>query len=233
MLNVRVWPSWSNPYFVSMQPLNHLLRFFFRLLYHSFAWAYDLVAWTVSLGRWNDWVESVIPFIKRQRVLELGHGPGHLQRILLDLGLLPIGLDESQQMGFLAKNRLHDLGYTKVNVVRGVAQFIPFPVATFDNVLATFPSEYIFDNQTLVEASRVLNNGGRLIVLPVAWITGASLLDRFAAWLFHVTGQVPSDISEEAINQMVEPFIEAGFQVETKQLEVKSSLVLIIIAEKK
>ena len=57
-----------------------LLRFFFYLLYHSFAFAYDLVAASVSLGRWKDWVLSVVPFIEGNRVLEIGHGPGHLQR---------------------------------------------------------------------------------------------------------------------------------------------------------
>ena len=55
--------------------LTRFLGFFFHLLYHPFAWAYDLIAWTVSLGRWKDWVESVVPFIKGMRVLELGHGP--------------------------------------------------------------------------------------------------------------------------------------------------------------
>lgn len=217
---------------LSMCLLTQFLHFFFYLLYHPFAWAYDLVAWTVSLGRWNDWVESVVPFIKGQRVLELGHGTGHLQRAIHDLDLLPIGLDESRQMGSFAKDRLYDLGYTKVNMVRGVAQTVPFPVASFDTVLATFPSEYIYDKQTLGEASRVLNNGGRFIVLPIAWIMSSNPLDRIAAWLFHVTGQAPSDFREAATNQLIKRLIEAGFQVETKKHEVKSSLVLIIIAEK-
>ena len=32
-----------------------LLDFFFHHLYHSLAFAYDWVAWTVSLGRWIEW----------------------------------------------------------------------------------------------------------------------------------------------------------------------------------
>jgi len=215
-----------------MHPLTRFLRLFFHLLYHPFAWAYDLVAWTVSLGRWKDWGESVVPFIEGTRVLELGHGPGHLQRLLLDLNLLSVGLDESRQMGYLAKKRLSHYGYTQADIIRGLGQDLPFPAESFDTIVATFPTEYIFEQPTLSEARRTLTNGGRLIVLPVAWVTRTGLLGRFAAWLFRVTGQAPSDLSEDSTNQMVAPFIEAGFQVETEQLEVKSSLLLIVIAEK-
>src|SRR6266540_6656752 len=83
-----------------------ILRFFFRLLYHQFAFTYDLVAATVSFNRWKDWVMSVIPFIKGNRILEIGHGPGHLQRILLSRNLVTVGIDESAQMGHLAKRNL-------------------------------------------------------------------------------------------------------------------------------
>jgi len=83
-----------------------LLRFFFRLLYHQFAFTYDLVAATVSLGRWKDWVMSVLPFVQGTRILEIGHGPGHLQRALLERNLLAVGLDESTQMGQLARHNL-------------------------------------------------------------------------------------------------------------------------------
>lgn len=216
-----------------MHPLAGLLRFIFHLLYHPFAWTYDLVSATVSLGRWQDWVRTVVPFIKGTRVLELGHGPGHLQRLLLNRGVLAVGLDESRQMGRLAKRRLSDSGYTQFSLSRGLAQAIPFPAETFDTVLSTFPSNYIFEPSTLMEVDRTLKNGGRFIVLPVAWITGNKLMERYAAGLFRVTGQAPSEPVEIVIERLKQPFMEAGFEVKIEQVEVKSSLVLIVIAEKR
>lgn len=218
---------------LSVNIIRRFMRFFFYLLYHPFAWSYDFVAWTVSLGRWNDWVRTVIPFTEGKQILELGHGPGHLQRALLDLGLRPAGLDESRQMGLLAKTRLSHDGYMQSRLIRGLGQDLPFPDEAFDTVVATFPTEFIFEEGTLAEVRRTLKNGGKLIVLPVAWLTGAGRLDRFAAWLFRVTGQAPASLSREATNRMLEPFIQAGFQVESAQLEVKSSTLLIVIAEKK
>lgn len=215
-----------------MNIIRCFMRLFFYLLYHPFAWSYDFVAWTVSLGRWRDWVKSVIPFIGGTRVLELGHGPGHLQRILLEMGLLAVGLDESRQMGTLAKKRLSQVGYTQIKITRGLAQFLPFPAGSFDTIVASFPSEYIFNTQTLVEAYRVLQYGGRLIVLPAAWITGQKLMERWAAGLFRVTGQVPTDPIDIISERLKQPFGEVGFRVKIEQVEVKSSLVLIIIAEK-
>ena len=74
--------------------MKQFLRLFFRLLYHQLAFTYDLVAASVSFNRWKDWVMSVVPFIEGKRILEIGHGPGHLQRLLLSLGLIAVGIDE-------------------------------------------------------------------------------------------------------------------------------------------
>jgi ubiquinone/menaquinone biosynthesis C-methylase UbiE len=227
-----------------------LLRFFFYLLYHPFAFTYDLVAATVSLGRWKDWVLSVIPFIEGNRILEIGHGPGHLQRVLLSRGLFAVGIDESAPMGRLAKRNLtsffyspkNDLNsissnntlgaYAQINLARGVGQHLPFSDESFDSVVATFPSEYITDEETLLEVKRCLVNGGRFVVLPVAMLMGRGILDRVMSGVFRITHQVPEDPIDIFSKRFERPFIEAGFQVEVKQVEVKSSLLLIVIATK-
>ena len=222
-----------------------LMRFFFGLLYHQFAFTYDLVAATVSLGRWKDWVLSVIPFIQGGRVLEIGHGPGHLQRALLDRNLLAIGIDESAQMGRLAKRNLtrffpsttntpsqQSSAYTQAQFTRGVAQHLPFTSDAFDTIVATFPSEYIFDPKTLVEVQRVLTENGQFVILPGATILGRGILDRAMALLFRITGETPPNLSEILHERSKTPFGEAGFHVEIYELNIKSSLVFIMVAAK-
>ncbi len=211
-----------------MKLIARFMRFFFHHFYHTFAWTYDFVSAFVSIGRWQDWIKTVIPFIQGTRILEIGFGPGHLQRILLDRKLFTVGLDESRQMAYLAKGRLDSLA----NLTRGVAQSLPFPAQSFDTIVSTFPAEYIFDPRTLSDAYRVLRNGGRFIVLPFAWIVGKNTLDYFAAWLFRVTGETPQNVMDVVGQRAVHPLEEAGFNVEVRQVEVKSSIALIVIAQK-
>jgi len=199
------------------------LRIFFKLLYHQFAFAYDLVAAAVSFNRWKDWVVEVIPFIEGNRTLEIGHGPGHLQRILLSQGLVAVAIDESSQMGSLAKR--HTDGSARLT--RGLAQHLPFQSESFDSIVSTFPSEYIFDPHTLAEVKRCLSDGGRFIVLPVAMPK-----NRFLEWLFKITGEAPSEAMDEVKSKLKEPFMKAGFETEVRTLDVRSSLLLIVVAKR-
>jgi ubiquinone/menaquinone biosynthesis C-methylase UbiE len=203
-----------------------ILRFFFKLLYHQFAFAYDFVAATVSVGQWKNWIASILPFIEGTRILEIGHGPGHLQRILLSRGLDSVAIDESAPMGLLAKRNTNG----KATLARALAQGLPFADASFDIVVATFPAEYITDLETLLEVKRCLSDGGRFIVLPVALQMGRKPLDRVMSFLFRITRQSPVDPLEEVKKKLRAPFVEAGFEVEIKELQLKSSLLLVVLA---
>lgn len=202
------------------------MRAFFYLLYQPLAWSYDLVASLVSWGRWQDWILSVLPYLKGPHVLEIGHGPGHLQLALQKRGVAALGLDASRQMGQQAQKRLHKNRFP-ASLARGYAQALPFQSGVADQIVATFPTEYIYAANTLAEIRRVLKPGGRLVVLPVAWITGKRLADRGTAALFRVTGQAPD--WDEA---WLEPFRKAGFQTRVEMLNQKSWSVAIILAEK-
>ena len=204
-----------------MKLIQRFMRVFFNLLYHHFAFTYDLVASIVSFGKWKDWVHGILPFIEGTRILELGHGPGHLQRTLLDRGLVAVAIDESAPMGRLAK---HNIGASH-KLARTLAQKIPFASETFDTVISTFPSEYIFDMQTLSEAHRVLRSSGRLIVLLAAQ-PGNPLL----SWLFKVTGQSLPESYESIKSKIKETLAEANFKSEFQIVEVKSSNLFVIIA---
>ncbi len=199
------------------------MRVFFHLLYHHFAFTYDLVAAFVSFGQWKNWVFEILPHIKGTRILELGHGPGHLQRELTSRGWIAFGLDESRQMGRLAAKRLDG----KHHLARGLAQRLPFANESFDCVVATFPTEYIFNPQTLTSIKRALRPNGRLVVLPVTFPQNG-----FLKWLYKVTGESPAALDELLQERLRQPFINAGFTTEMKAIEVKSGKLLFILAKK-
>lgn len=202
------------------------LRFFFYLIYKPFAWTYDWVAFIVSVGKWQAWILSVLPDLDGPRVLELGHGPGHLQKAVLEQGSWTCGLDASRQMGRIAFNRLRNSGL-KPNLVNARAQYLPFANSSYSQIVATFPTEYMMDERTLDEVWRVLTPGGKLVVMPVAWITGNGPLERAAAWLFRITGQAP-----DWDHRVLEPAVKTGFRIELDRKKIASSEVLIIHAYK-
>ena len=218
-----------------MRLIPRLLNFFYRHLYHGLAFTYDSVAAVVSFGHWTEWINETLPFIQGTRLLELGHGSGHLQRVLLDSsssvnarsGLFVVGLDESSQMGRLAQRRIVRAGIASPRLTRGLAQALPFHADTFDSIVASFPAEYIVDPRTLSEANRVLRGGGRLIVMPAAWPKS-----RLLQWLYRVTGESPTEVVEIVKEKWSQHFIRAGFEVSVETLEVKSSVLLIVLARK-
>ena len=211
-----------------MRVILFLLRPVYYLLYHHFAWTYDLVAWTVSMGRWNGWVRIALPFL-HGRVLELGYGPGHLQREMTERGLHPFGLDESRFMARQASRRLKKAGITP-RLCRGLAQSLPFAADTFDSAVATFPAEYIFDPHTLNEVYRVLVPGGQFIIVPMAWVTGTRPLERLVAGLVRVSGWAAGP--EEILAGVKTRFRAGRFEVRHELVEENGSRVLVLVAEK-
>jgi ubiquinone/menaquinone biosynthesis C-methylase UbiE len=208
--------------------MRRLLAIFFQLLYHSLAWTYDFVAAAVSLGCWQTWALQARPFLSG-RVLEIGFGPGHLQMALNADGLAVFGLDESRPMSRQAARRLRRVKYPR-RLIQGYAQNLPFPDGAFDRVVATFPSEFIFEEQTLVEIHRVLKPAGELVIVPSTWITGKGLLERLAAGLFLVTGQAGK--LEQILPGMKRRISANGLLVRHQLLELEGSRVLVIIATK-
>jgi ubiquinone/menaquinone biosynthesis C-methylase UbiE len=206
--------------------LAHLLRFFFKHLYTTFAWAYDLVAWTTSMGQWRTWQSAAIHDLLESLILELGHGPGHL---LLDFhrrGYQAVAIDASKQMTRIAARRLRRQGFHPT-IICAQAQRIPLSSDSFANVVATFPSEYILEKETLDEIRRILQPGGELIVIAVERITGRGIQDRLADWLYRVTGQAgdPGD-------QWKEPLEEMGFIPRLERVRLPRADVLRFRAKK-
>ena len=194
-----------------------------------------MIAWIVSAGQWQNWVLTILSDLGESRVLELGYGPGHLQVALHRKGAKPIGIDVSPQMALLAFKRIWNIGYSPM-LVNGYAQFLPFDKNCFDFILASFPTNYILDPHTLSEAFRVLKPGGILRVLPLARPTGNSPISIALSWLFRLTGQAPSQPSDQVMQELksiyLDPCEQAGFIATASYRKVKSGELWLINALK-
>jgi ubiquinone/menaquinone biosynthesis C-methylase UbiE len=189
----------------------HLLRFGFAQLYTRFAWLYDTVADVVSLGEWQAWCSVAMRFIINSTsvvgddseasslsLLELAHGPGHLHLALRQAGYHAVGIDLSAQMGVLASRRLQRAGFSNT-LSRASVYALPFPSASFDAVVSTFPTEFIFAPWMIHEAARVLKDNGRLIVVPRAPLRNTNASERVVQLAYRITRQgqtLPPSICE-------------------------------------
>ena len=160
-------------------------------LYDELAWAYDMVSWLVSLGRWSRWRLSVLDQLPEGRILELGFGTGELFSEMAKRDLEPVGLDASIAMHRIAQQKLARYRLD-VPRVRGVAEALPFADECFDSIVCTFPAAYIVDPATLSEANRVLRRpnsatgrvGGRLVVVGLRITVALPLWQKAMRFLF-------------------------------------------------
>lgn len=148
-----------------------LRKALFETLYRN-AVLYRFASTVPFAGQWRAWQRQILPRLHGHEVLELGCGPGDLLADMLDAGYACRAIERSPQMARAARATLkkRHAGSSDL-VIQGSAQALPFANASFDCVVSTFPTEYIYDPATLAEVERVLRHGGRLIV-----IEGAALL---------------------------------------------------------
>ncbi|UVS79510.1 class I SAM-dependent methyltransferase [Actinokineospora sp. UTMC 2448] len=97
-----------------------------------------------------------------RRILDAGCGSGPLFAALRDRGAAVTGVDASAGMLELARRRL---GADADLRIADLADPLPFPDDSFDDVIASLVLHYLRDwSPTLAELRRVLRPGGRLIV---------------------------------------------------------------------
>ena len=153
-------------------------------LYNEFAWAYDLVSWLVSLGRWASWRRLALEYVVGDRVLEIGFGTGELLVEMASQKINVIGLDQSLAMHRITSRKMRRKGLL-VPCLRGVAQQMPFVDGIFDTIVSTFPAGYILEAETIKECARLLRHssagiphGGRLIIVGMYLQVDNPLLQR-------------------------------------------------------
>jgi len=199
-----------------------LIDWFFKQLYHPFAWSYDFVSAAVSLGLWQKWVQAPLPYLTGTNILEVGIGPGHLLKSIHQSGKNVVGIDLSWQMCSQVRRNFFSEDLTPL-VINGRAQKLPFPSGFFDQIVATFPSNYIKDDSTWSEFSRALVPGGEMYILLFAWNSGSRWYQQFFDKLLRITDQKP-----EWDEGLLELYCRAGLNCETIVRQVEGSNVMMI-----
>jgi ubiquinone/menaquinone biosynthesis C-methylase UbiE len=144
------------------------------------------------------------------------------------------GLDLSPAMGRMAAQRV-GRAESPAGLVRGRAQNLPFASAVFDAVLATFPTEFLAEEATIRAVYRVLRAGGRLVVVRQARLTGGGGINSLVEWLYATTGQRPQELGDgrDDFWQVIhERFGAAGFEIMLETVQLETSEVIVIVAEK-
>jgi ubiquinone/menaquinone biosynthesis C-methylase UbiE len=203
-----------------------LIALGFRLLYNELACFYDPVSWTVSMGRWRRWQQTVWTYLPPAgRILEVGPGPGHLLVDLLSAGYQPFGLELSLAMLRLVRQRFGRLSLA-IPLCRGDAGSLPFAPGAFDAVVATFPTAYVYDPDYLGEVARVLRPGGRLVIVQMAYFERQGFLSHPLAWLYKITGQSgPGPDLAQLLSQ-------AGLKAWHDTVAVDGSVVGLVLADR-
>jgi len=207
-----------------------LIKFGFFLLYNQLAFSYDLVAWLVSFGQWADWRRTGLQYLQPGHTLELAFGSGGLYADMVARGIKPVGIDLSPYMARLTAKRLARRRLPG-SILRSRAQALPFPTGHFANAIATFPTPYIFEAETLAEIRRVLVNDrqapGRLIIVMQGELKRLGWLTPVLEWLYRVTGQ-----REDLAPDPLAVLHAAGFEAHWAQARFETAEAQLLIAHK-
>lgn len=123
--------------------------------------------------RWRMLLDSLLP--RSGRVLDLGCGTGSLSLLMAEAGYEVVGIDFSPRMIEIARRKAADSG-TAIDFRVGDAGAPDFPACSFD-VLLCRHVVWMFEppEATLKVWSRLLRNGGSMVLIEGFWSTGAGL----------------------------------------------------------
>jgi demethylmenaquinone methyltransferase / 2-methoxy-6-polyprenyl-1,4-benzoquinol methylase len=149
---------------------------------------YDRMGAILSFGQDPRWRRALVAAIDPrpgERVLDVATGTGLVASELAERRASVVGLDQSEEMLAVARERLGD----RVTFVEGQAERLPFADAAFDALTFTYLLRYVDDRAaTMRELARVVRPGGRIGMVEFGVPEAAPLR---ALWRVHTRVGLP------------------------------------------
>ena len=155
---------------------------------------YDALSAALSFWqdpRWRRALVSAAAPRSGDRVLDVATGTGMVAAELLSrCECSVVGIDQSADMLSAARARFASEPASRVELVRGQAESLPFADASFDALTVTYLLRYVDDPPaTVAELARVLRPGGRMASLEFGV---PPLAPAYWAWRFYTAVGLPT-----------------------------------------
>ena len=167
---------------------------------------------------------AALPYVRGNRILEVGFGTGALLPVLQSQQRRVVGIEPSAAMQRLTSAKLNSQG-EQVPLVQGTAQRLPFADAAFDTIVNAFPASYVLDSRTNREFARCLRPDGRTVTVEVILAEPGPLLNLLYNLVFPSTA--------DTFRRVNEAVRDAGLSREEHVVGKGRVRPLIIVAEKK
>lgn len=162
-------------------------------LFNSIAKNYDIMNLIMTWGmlpRWQKFMLQKTSLKPGGQALDVCCGTGELTLQLRDLvgakGKV-WGLDFSEKMLEVAKEKISETDFTNISYVQGDALELPFADNTFDAATTGFALRNVTDiSQAIGEMSRVVKPGGRVVCLEVSRPQNPVLRAGFNLYFFKI-----------------------------------------------
>jgi demethylmenaquinone methyltransferase/2-methoxy-6-polyprenyl-1,4-benzoquinol methylase len=229
-------------------------RRYVRTLFATIADRYDLITIVLSYGQDQRWKRRLVELVTPRsasasgRALDLATGTGDIAFRLAGAGWRVVGLDVTQRMIELAREKAARVGSRATAFLVGDMLALPFPNGSFDVVTAGYGLRNVPDLRAAIdEIHRVLKDGGQALSLDFnrpanAWIRRIYLAylrvtGGVLGWVLHgdpdTYRYIPASIGKYPGDEGVARLLEARGFTRVEYTPILGGLMTIHVAHKR